>query len=660
MWWLILSYGEIQGANTISASTITATTLNANVVADTIHGEIQGANTISASTITATTLNANVVADTIHGEIQGANTISASTITATTLNANVVADTIHGEIQGANNISASTITATTLNANVVADTIHGEIQGANAISASTITATTIVSNVVGNIQGANTISASFISVSNIDANTVNANIYFGDGGLLSNIAATLQDVTVNGNTTTQIVQFTNTHTAFTTSVNANVGVNIGQLNDVVISTALDNQILSYTDGTGWVNDYLDHTVIRVKNTNVSSMSKGAVICAADSNDGNDTMNVHLSNAAVPARMPALGVLTQALDVNESGTAVSYGRADGVNTSGFLEGETLYVSNTVPGGISNVKPYGPTDGIQNIGICVKSHQNGIVFVTGIGRTNDIPNAPLSSSPNYVYVNETKNDLKKIAPGNLLTKLQTLEQVVNTGNTVANTIQVTGLTTTGNVTVGGNTFVPTLSDPNNQYLPMVNTSGKLVKSPVYVDSVSGRYVITSAEAEFLGNITLGGNTTILSTSSLVVEDRIIGIGANNYVNGYDMGLIMEHLDAPGDYSNLAIIYHSDEHVLRFGYTKNSWEDNHITSYFNPEHPMKVSIEGNLSVQNNLSVVNGSYFGDGTKLLGVALSSDLTSNASRISNLETSNGLVWSNITEIQGDIIKPRDF
>jgi hypothetical protein len=170
-------YGTVRGSNTISASTITATTLNANVVADTIHGEIQGSNTISASTITATTLNANVVADTIHGEIQGANTISASTITATTLNANVVADTIHGEIQGSNTISASTITATTLNANVVADTIHGEIQGSNTISASTITATTLNANVVadtihGEIQGSNTISASTITATTLNANVV--------------------------------------------------------------------------------------------------------------------------------------------------------------------------------------------------------------------------------------------------------------------------------------------------------------------------------------------------------------------------------------------------------------------------------------------------------------------------------------------------------
>jgi hypothetical protein len=57
----------------------------------------------------------------------------------------------------------------------------------------------------------------------------------------------------------------------------------------------------------------------------------------------------------------------------------------------------------------------------VGICIRAHENnGVVFVTGVGRSNDIPNAPISSSPNYVYVNETNNDMKKIAPENLLTK------------------------------------------------------------------------------------------------------------------------------------------------------------------------------------------------------------------------------------------------
>ena len=133
---------------------------------------------------------------------------------------------------------------------------------------------------------------------------------------------------------------------------------------------------------------------------------------------------------------------------------------------------MYVSNTVAGQLMNTKPLVATDNVQNMGIALDHQTNGDMFITGVGRTNDVPNAPLSSSPNYVYVNESGNDLKKIAPSNLLTKLQTLEQVVNTGNTVANTIQTTGLTTTGNVDVGSNIFISGLKDTINSYLTMVD--------------------------------------------------------------------------------------------------------------------------------------------------------------------------------------------
>ena len=46
---------------------------------------------------------------------------------------------------------------------------------------------------------------------------VYASRFVGDGGLLSNIATNLQSITENGNTTSNIVQFTGTGTSFVTS-----------------------------------------------------------------------------------------------------------------------------------------------------------------------------------------------------------------------------------------------------------------------------------------------------------------------------------------------------------------------------------------------------------------------------------------------------------
>ena len=196
--------------------------------------------------------------------------------------------------------------------------------------------------------------------------------------------------------------------------------------------------------------------------------------------------------------------------------------------------------------------------------------------------------------------------------------TLEETTNKGNTTSNTIQftneTTSIVTTGNISVGSNISIAGLVDTNSQYLTMVGTDGYLKKAPVYVDSDTGRYVITAAEAEFSGNITFTGNTTVFSSNNVVIEDRIFGIGVNNAVHDLDTGIIMEHLD-DSTYANVAIIFHPVDHRLAIGYTQNTLYDSHILNLANQD--INVDIVGNLFVQNNFTVVRGSLNGNGSGL-------------------------------------------
>lgn len=57
--------------------------------------------------------------------------------------------------------------------------------------------------------------------------------------------------------------------------------------------------------------------------------------------------------------------------------------------------------------------------------------------------------------------------------------------------------------------------------------------------------------------------------------------------------------------------------------------------------------LTASGNVLVTGNVTA--GKFYGDGTTLAGVALSSELTSNALRISNLEASNINIWSNLAD-----------
>jgi hypothetical protein len=88
-------------------------------------------------------------------------------------------------------------------------------------------------------------------------------------------------------------------------------------------------------------------------------------------------------------MPALGIITSTLADEGEGYAVLIGKINGLNTSSFSEGDTLYVGTS--GTLTTTVPSGEGALIQNIGKVLKVHaSNGSVMVTGAGRTNATPN------------------------------------------------------------------------------------------------------------------------------------------------------------------------------------------------------------------------------------------------------------------------------
>ena len=130
-------------------------------------------------------------------------------------------------------------------------------------------------------------------------------------------------------------------------------------------------------------------------------------------------------------MPCIGILNQNLGPNSDGLVITYGKAKGLNTSSFEQGNTIYVSPDNAGEIINSKPINGAL-IQNIGIVMKKNENqGVVFVTGIGRSNDIPNASEITTFNqngFLYVSTNpdndSNRFERIQYTNFPTILQPL--------------------------------------------------------------------------------------------------------------------------------------------------------------------------------------------------------------------------------------------
>jgi hypothetical protein len=457
-------------------------------------------------------------------------------------------------------------------------------------------------HVVGNVYVSSDLT---VDTNTLHVDVVDKSIGLGTVNPTSNLHV-VGNAYVSSNTTTDgTLTLNHPTTAILTDLNSNVEVKLNQLANVVIdTTSLANEDMLVYDGSNWVNQLQNHTFLYAKAD--ETISKGDAVYASG-NVGNNTFLIRKAQANSSSTMPALGLAYQDLAENAQGLIVTFGRADGIDTDNFQEGETVYVSNVTAGALSNVKPYAGTDFIQNIGLVVKGHENsGIVSVTGVGRSNDIPNAPIVADEgdiNYVYVNDNNNDLKKILPTNLLTQLQTLEQVSAAGNTTSNimsfTNSTTSIVTASNAIVGGDISIAGL---NVNKLPVVGTGNFLE------DSLIGRSngtIVISSDVEILGNLVVDGNSYIIESNSLVIADRILGIASNNVSHELDIGIVMEH---PG--KNVALIHHGEaqgdddphDHTFTIGYTQNTVTDNHI---FDDSNLITVEILGNLITQNNLTV-------------------------------------------------------
>jgi len=548
---------------------------------------------------------ANVIDLHVYGNVIAQNniTLTSGELTAITLNGNVIGNnvdvvTLTGNVIG-NNVDVITLTGNVIGNNVDVITLTGNVIGNN------VDVITLTGNVIGNNVDVITLYGNVIADNVYVTNNIETTYGFfkGNGGILSNV--TLQQVTDAGNTTSNTVQFTNAHTAFTTDLTSNVGVKLNQLSNVNVTGLVEDNILIY-DGSNWLNDYNVHNFVKIKNETGDTLYRGNTVYIVDGHNAN-VANVALAKSNSPNTMPCIGVIHDDISDQNEGVAVAYGKVQNVNTGGFTEGEIVYVSNTNAGSIMNSKPFGASDLIQNVGICVKADSShGVIFVTGVGRSNDIPNAQVvTDQPSYVYVNSIGNELKKINPRILNANNQTLDMVTSwsnsTTNTIASTNTTTGFISSGNVHVGSNIQVSGLS---SGFVPIVGSDKFLHDSVI---EYSGDTTTISSNVEITGNLLVLGNTFTVESNSLVINDRVLGIANNNVSHSLDVGIIMEH---PGH--NIAFIHHGEpaegdphEHEMVLGYTQNTVSDNHVLDDANL---ITFRVLGNVIVQNNLTLTSG----------------------------------------------------
>lgn len=162
----------------------------------------------------------------------------------------------------------------------------------------------------------------------------------------------------------------------------------------------------------------------------------AVVLAQASNDGDS--------------VTTLGVVTENIDNNQEGFITTFGNVSSINTTGSLQGETwvdgdvLYLSPTIPGQLTNIKPIAPQHSVT-IGYVVYVHvTNGKIFVkvdNGYELDelhNVLINTPVNNqiltyeSATSLWKNKTVSDALGFTPVNPILNINTTSPLLGGGN------------------------------------------------------------------------------------------------------------------------------------------------------------------------------------------------------------------------------------
>lgn len=156
----------------------------------------------------------------------------------------------------------------------------------------------------------------------------------------------------------------------------------------LITFSEEGEIITY-NGSELEATFPDSIFIRIKNNDTVALSNGDPVYVTTSGGSANTLLVARADASDPDKMPAVGVVAAngSIDIGGTGRIVSFGKAD-INATGMIPGDIVYVA--VGGGLGNAPPTGATHLIQNIGVLSVSGANGKMKVTGVGRSNAVPN------------------------------------------------------------------------------------------------------------------------------------------------------------------------------------------------------------------------------------------------------------------------------
>lgn len=207
------------------------------------------------------------------------------------------------------------------------------------------------------------------------------------------------------------------------------------------------------------------------------LSKGDVVYISGAAGSNTLVAKSQSNIA--STMPAFGFANRSALSGATVQIITFGNIYGSGTypldtttdsegNSLTIGDEIYVSSTIAGGYTNVKPSGEANLIQNIGKIVRINaNNGVIKAGGAGRTNATPN--LDSAK--IFVGNASNQSVSVAMSGDVTidntGVTTVDATITNGAAAgAIALPLAGGEMSG--TIAGNQYIigkrPTIVDTN----------------------------------------------------------------------------------------------------------------------------------------------------------------------------------------------------
>jgi len=119
-------------------------------------------------------------------------------------------------------------------------------------------------------------------------------------------------------------------------------------------------------------------VVNVRNNTASTITNGTVCMATGTIGASGRITVTtMDGTDVDNAMYLLGIATEDIPAGSDGYVTVFGKIRGIDTSDYIDGDILYTSTTVLGGLTKIAP---TTGLkQPIAIVINAASNGVLFV-----------------------------------------------------------------------------------------------------------------------------------------------------------------------------------------------------------------------------------------------------------------------------------------